>query len=65
MGLSTVLRKLRGIPVVRLIRGLLSNSRSLLVGQSCIQWPFKDVNHRYVNSANISDLSGHIDNTHN
>lgn len=38
-GPSTVLRKLRGIPVVRLNRGLLSNSLSSLVGQSWIQWP--------------------------
>lgn len=30
---STVLRKLRGIPVVRLKRGRLSNSLSSLVGQ--------------------------------
>ena len=38
-GESTDLRKLRGIPVVRLILGLLSKSRSLFVGQSWIQCP--------------------------
>jgi hypothetical protein len=36
---SMVFKKLLGMPVVRLILGLLSNSLSLLVGQSCIQWP--------------------------
>ena len=38
-GLSTAFKKLLGIPVVRFMRGLLSNSRSLFVGQSWIQWP--------------------------
>jgi hypothetical protein len=38
-GPSTVLRNERGIPVVLLKRGLLSNSLSSLVGQSWIQWP--------------------------
>jgi len=45
-GDSTDLRKLRGIPVVRLILGLLSKSLSLFVGQSWIQCPSRGVRTR-------------------
>ena len=38
-GRFTSMRKLFGIPVVRLIRGRLSYAGSLLVGHSWIQWP--------------------------
>lgn len=44
-GVCTGFKKLRGMPVVRLMRGLLSNSLSLFVGQSWIQWPENKEHH--------------------
>ena len=52
--------------MVLLMRGLLSNSLSLLVGQSCIQWPLRHVQLGdpciIQKSANLFDRSGSIHN---